>query len=130
MNPGNRTHSRSVTKNGIDVNITKPAVVTASAADDYPVGEMSDENVRIAILRIIADPDTGKAIQKTAQRAVDGTIGDRQTFLKTNLRLAQAEDDRVAIARILADPTINDAQRRRERAWTGTHRRRCGTSWK
>ncbi|MEU9171814.1 ALF repeat-containing protein [Streptomyces sp. NPDC048420] len=86
-------------------------VVTASAADDYPVDEMSDDDVRIAILRIIADPDTGKAVQRAAQRAMDGTIADQRAFLKTGLRLAQAEDDRVAIARILADPTISDALR-------------------
>ncbi|CAH9419841.1 FIG01128007: hypothetical protein, partial [Streptomyces globisporus] len=32
-------------------------------------------------------------------------------WLKTGYRLAQAEDDRVAIARILADPGISDALR-------------------
>ncbi|MFF9207831.1 hypothetical protein ACF1CF_05305, partial [Streptomyces sp. NPDC014791] len=34
-----------------------------------------------------------------------------RAFLETGYRLAQAEDDRVAIARILADPTISDALR-------------------
>ncbi|MFC7912293.1 ALF repeat-containing protein [Streptomyces nigra] len=34
-----------------------------------------------------------------------------RTWLETGYRLAQAEDDRVAVARILADPTISAALR-------------------
>ncbi|MEU2908787.1 ALF repeat-containing protein, partial [Streptomyces massasporeus] len=34
-----------------------------------------------------------------------------RAFLETGYRLAQAEDDRVAVARILADPTISAALR-------------------
>ncbi|MFD0339324.1 ALF repeat-containing protein, partial [Streptomyces sp. NPDC127117] len=46
-----------------------------------------------------------------AQRALDGTPEDLRYFLETGLRLAQAEDDRVAIFRILADPNISAALR-------------------
>jgi len=66
-----------------------------------PVDEMTDDEVRIAIVRIIADPDTGRAVYAAAQEAMDGTIEDQRTFLKTGLAVAQAEDDRVAIFRIL-----------------------------
>ncbi|ELS55671.1 ALF repeat-containing protein [Streptomyces viridochromogenes] len=86
-------------------------VVTASDATASPVDEMSDDDVRVAIARIIGDPDTGKAVYAAAQAALDGTIEDQRYFLETGLRLAQAEDDRVAIARILgsADPKTDKA---------------------
>jgi short repeat uncharacterized protein predicted to be involved in signal transduction len=41
----------------------------------------------------------------------DGSPEDVRKFLETCLRLAQSEDDRVAIARILVDPDISDALR-------------------
>ncbi|MFB7696228.1 ALF repeat-containing protein, partial [Streptomyces sp. NPDC056099] len=49
------------------------------------------------------------------------TAEDVRYFLETGLRLARAEDDRVAIARILADPNISDALRAAaEKAIDGT----------
>jgi hypothetical protein len=80
------------------------AVVAASPADGTPVDEMSEEDLRIAILRILADEDSGRGVVREANEALDGTVEDMREFLKTGYRLAQAEDDRVAIARILADP--------------------------
>nr|WP_203614923.1 ALF repeat-containing protein [Streptomyces sp. SID13726] len=92
-----------------------PSSVSATAATsvsaDYPVDEMSDDEVRVAIMRIIGAPTTGRAVYREAQRAMDGTIEDQRAFLKTGLRLAQAEDDRVAIFRILADPATSPAVR-------------------
>ncbi|MFH9549218.1 ALF repeat-containing protein, partial [Streptomyces sp. NPDC017435] len=76
---------------------------TASAATDTPVDDMSEEELRVAIARILADVDSGKRVVREANAALDGTVDDMRTFLKTGYRLAQAEDDRVAIARILAD---------------------------
>ncbi|MFI5553332.1 ALF repeat-containing protein [Streptomyces sp. NPDC051738] len=86
-------------------------VATASDTADSPVDEMSDDDVRVAIMRIIADPATGKAVYAAAQRAMDGTIEDQRYFLETGRWTAQAEDDRVAIARILAsaDPKTDKA---------------------
>jgi hypothetical protein len=83
------------------------AVATTSDTADSPVDEMSDDDVRVAITRIIADPATGKAVYAAAQRAMDGTTEDQRYFLETGLRTAQAEDDRVAIARILHTATLN-----------------------
>lgn len=86
-------------------------LATASDSDGTPVDEMSDDDVRVAIARIIADPNTGKAVYAAAQKALDGTIEDQRYFLETGRWTAQAEDDRVAIARILAtaDPKTDKA---------------------
>jgi len=62
-----------------------------------PVDEMSDDDVRITILRIIGDPSTGKAVNAAAQKAMNGTIEDQRNFLTTDRWPAQAEDDRVAV---------------------------------
>lgn len=86
-------------------------VATVSEVDGAGIDEMSDDDVRVAIMRIIADPDTGKAVYAAAQAAMDGTIEDQRYFLETGRWTAQAEDDRVAIARILAsaDPKTDKA---------------------
>ncbi|MDK0518428.1 ALF repeat-containing protein [Streptomyces sp. ML-6] len=84
------------------------ATVTAVQADggsDIPVDEMSDDDLRIAILRILADEDSGKRVVREANEALDnGTTEAMRAFLKTGYPLAQAEDDQVALFRILADP--------------------------
>ncbi|MFE6177425.1 ALF repeat-containing protein [Streptomyces sp. NPDC056464] len=84
-----------------------PSSATAVATDS----DMSDDDVRVAIMRIIGDPSTGKAVYAAAQKAMDGTIEDQRYFLETGRWIAQAEDDRVAIARILAtaDPKSDKA---------------------
>ncbi|MFE4057225.1 ALF repeat-containing protein [Streptomyces sp. NPDC059096] len=95
---------------------TGPTVTSVSttvmATSETPVDEMSEDDLRIAILRILADQDSGKAVVREANKALDnGSPEALRAFLKTGYRLAQAEDDRVAISRILADPTISDALR-------------------
>lgn len=86
-------------------------VATASTATGSSVDDLSDDDVRVAIARILADPATGKAVHAAAQKALDGTIEDQRYFLETGRWIAQAEDDRVAIARILAsaDPKTDKA---------------------
>ncbi|MFJ3659622.1 ALF repeat-containing protein [Streptomyces sp. NPDC090119] len=83
-----------------------------SATASTPVNQMSDDDVRVAIVRILADPASGKAVLREANKALDGTIADQRAFLETGYRLAQAEDDRVAIVRILADPKSGKAVKR------------------
>ena len=91
--------------------ITTPSLAAAAAAtptacqpptDTFvvttPVDEMSDDDVRITILRIIGDPSTGRAVKAAAQEAMDGTIEDQRNFLTTDRWPAQAEDDAVAVA--------------------------------
>ncbi|MFC5215410.1 ALF repeat-containing protein [Streptomyces coerulescens] len=91
-----------------------PATTVAAAAATAAatgVDDMSDDDVRVAIMRIIGDPDTGRAVYAAAQKAMDGTIEDQRYFLETGRWTAQAEDDRVAILRILgsADPKTDKA---------------------
>ncbi|MBL3671486.1 ALF repeat-containing protein [Streptomyces sp. M2CJ-2] len=75
---------------------------TVTATSETPVDEMSEEELRIAILRILADEDSGMAVVREANRALDdGSPEALRAFLETGYRLAQAEDDRVAIFRIL-----------------------------
>ncbi|MFI1760867.1 ALF repeat-containing protein [Streptomyces sp. NPDC020800] len=87
------------------------APTTRAAATDgptTPVDQMSDDEVRIAIMRIIADPSTGRAVYAAAQKAMDGTIEDQRNFLRTGRSAAQAEDDSVAVFRILAAARKNN----------------------
>ncbi|MEV7233130.1 ALF repeat-containing protein [Streptomyces sp. NPDC051020] len=89
--------------------LTTPAFATGSTAmsttvtatSETPVDEMSEEDLRIAILRILANKDSGKAVVREANKALDGTVEDMRNFLETGYRLAQAEDDRVAVFRTL-----------------------------
>ncbi|MER5941339.1 ALF repeat-containing protein [Streptomyces sp. NPDC001928] len=95
--------------------LATPAFAAASAPSSATTvataSDMSDDDVRVAIMRIIGDPSTGKAVYAAAQKAMDGTIEDQRYFLTTGRWTAQAEDDRVAIARILAtaDPKTDKA---------------------
>lgn len=96
---------------------TSPTSVAATAdtgAVTTPVDQMSDDDVRVAVFRILgtAQQRGDKAVVREATKALDdGSPEALRAFLETGYRLAQAEDDRVAIARILADPTISDALR-------------------
>ncbi|MFE7309237.1 ALF repeat-containing protein, partial [Streptomyces sp. NPDC057546] len=84
---------------------TAEAAAPAADGSGTPVDEMSDDELRIAILRILADEDSGKGVVREANEALDiGTTEAMRYFLETGYALAQAEDDRVAIVRILADP--------------------------
>ncbi|WP_329218261.1 ALF repeat-containing protein [Streptomyces sp. NBC_01485] len=80
---------------------TVTATATATAVSETPVDEMSEHDLRIAILRILADEDSGKRVVREANQALDGTVDDMRTFLETGFRLARAEDDAVAVVRIL-----------------------------
>ncbi|MGW1406948.1 ALF repeat-containing protein, partial [Streptomyces sp. NPDC002403] len=86
-------------------NASPSTTVSAAPAADgsgTPVGEMSDDELRMAILRILADEDSGKGVIREANEALDnGTTEAMRYFLETGYPLAQAEDDRVALARIL-----------------------------
>ncbi|MGV9358062.1 ALF repeat-containing protein [Streptomyces misionensis] len=84
---------------------TTTAVATpATAATDTPVGDMSDDDLRVAVLRILgtAQQNNDKAVVRAANAALDdGSPEALRAFLETGYRQAQAEDDAVAIARIL-----------------------------
>ncbi|MFE4337383.1 ALF repeat-containing protein [Streptomyces sp. NPDC056831] len=90
-----------------------PAVTstTAAATSEKPVDEMSEDELRAAIVAILADEDSGKGVVEAANQALNGTVDDMRAFLKTGYPLAQAEDDRVAIFRILGRAQKNGDKR-------------------
>ncbi|MHC3451892.1 ALF repeat-containing protein [Streptomyces prasinus] len=84
-----------------------PPSAAASAVSDAgsPYDGMDIHDLRIAILRILSDPDSGKRVTREINDLLDhGTAQDIRTWLETGYRIAQFEDDRVAIVRLLADP--------------------------
>ncbi|MFI6348291.1 ALF repeat-containing protein [Streptomyces sp. NPDC050560] len=76
------------------------AAASAAASSDKPVDEMTEAELRAAIADILAEND-GVAVVREANRALDGTVEDMRTFLKTGFTAAQFEDDRVALFRLL-----------------------------
>ncbi|MFG2149910.1 ALF repeat-containing protein [[Kitasatospora] papulosa] len=85
--------------------VTVPAV--SSSAD-----EPDPDDLRVAIVRILADPDSGRRVTREANALLDANDPEAmRAWLETGYRIAQAEDDRVAIARILADSSISPALR-------------------
>jgi len=85
---------------------TSPAVAAAAATDEpgTPVDEMSEEELRAAIAAVLADPDSGRGVEREANEALGGTVEDMREFLRTGYRLAQYEDDQVALFTLLAKP--------------------------
>ncbi|MEU8772028.1 ALF repeat-containing protein [Streptomyces griseus] len=78
-----------------------PAAVTVQVPSDEP----AVDEMRVAIARILADPDSGRRVIREANALLDGNDPvAMRAWLETGYRLAQAEDDRIAITRILADP--------------------------
>ncbi|MCQ8186953.1 ALF repeat-containing protein [Streptomyces rugosispiralis] len=88
-----------------------PVTTTVATVSDTPVDEMSEDELRAAIAAILADEDSGRGVVREANEALNGTVDDMRAFLKTGYRLAQAEDDRVAIARILYAARQNNDKR-------------------
>ncbi|MEU7428072.1 ALF repeat-containing protein [Streptomyces sp. NPDC040750] len=87
---------------------TAVAVPALSSSADQP----DADDLRVAIVRILADPDSGRRVTREANALLDANDPDAvRAWLETGYRMAQAEDDRVAIARILADPSISPALR-------------------
>ncbi|MFF8983815.1 hypothetical protein ACF08E_10545 [Streptomyces globisporus] len=85
-----------------------PTSVSAAVTADEP----DMDELRVAIARILADPDSGKRVIREANALLDANDPvAMRAWLESGYQLAQAEDDRVAIARILADPTISPALR-------------------
>ncbi|MGW2849828.1 ALF repeat-containing protein [Streptomyces sp. NPDC001274] len=87
------------------------ATSTIAATSDKPVDEMSEDELRAAIAAILVDEKSGKGVVREANEALNGTVDDMRAFLKTGYRLAQAEDDRVAILTILNGAQKNGDKR-------------------
>ncbi|THA66583.1 hypothetical protein E6P78_16480 [Streptomyces sp. A0958] len=84
---------------------TAAAATQAGYGSDIPVDEMSDDDVRVALARLLADPDSGKRIIKEVDALLDSNDpAQMREWLETGYPLAQAEDDQVALIRILGNP--------------------------
>ncbi|WP_431991030.1 ALF repeat-containing protein [Streptomyces albogriseolus] len=62
-----------------------PVSVAVAAAPSVvdpgtPVDEMSEEELRLTIVRILADPDSGRGVTAAANEALDGTVEDMREF--------------------------------------------------
>ncbi|MFH8452824.1 hypothetical protein ACH4CD_26720 [Streptomyces fungicidicus] len=74
--------------------VTVPAV--SSSAD-----EPDAEDLRVAMVRVLADPDSGRRVTPEANALLDASDPKpMRARLETGYRFAEAEDDRVDIARI------------------------------
>ncbi|MFF4858694.1 hypothetical protein ACFY2N_27825 [Streptomyces rubiginosohelvolus] len=88
--------------------VPTPAAVSAAVLS----GEPDADELRVAIARFLADPNSGKRVIGEANALLDANDPEAmRAWLESGYRLAQAEDDRVAIARILVDPTSSPALR-------------------
>ncbi|WP_089106834.1 ALF repeat-containing protein [Streptomyces hyaluromycini] len=92
---------------------TTPATACpdVSSGTGTPVDELTDDQVRAAIQDILADDNAGAGVLREADQALSGTAEDMRAFLETGCRLAQAEDDSVAVAHVLAVATQNGDKR-------------------
>jgi len=85
-----------------------PTVPAASSSADEP----DADDLRVAVVRILADPAGGRRVTREADALLDANDPEAmRAWLETGYRIAQAEDDRVAIVRILADPSTSPALR-------------------
>ncbi|ELP69869.1 ALF repeat-containing protein [Streptomyces turgidiscabies] len=94
-------------------NAATPSTAAVAAADPgSPYDDMDADDLRIAIVRILGDTDSGKRVTREANQLLsNGTVDQMRAWLKTGHRLAQAEDDRFTIVRLLADPNTSAALR-------------------
>ncbi|MFI6017461.1 ALF repeat-containing protein [Streptomyces sp. NPDC051287] len=89
--------------------VTTPATACpdVSAGTGTPTDGLTDDQVRAAVEDILTDADAGTGVLREANKALSGTAQDMRAFLDTGCRLAQAEDDSVAVAHVLAVATQN-----------------------
>ena len=87
-----------------------PTSTTTIAADPVPETE---EELRAAILAILADPESGVGVRREAEEALEaGTVEAMTYFLETGRWIAQDEDNLVAVFVILGDPETGVGVRR------------------
>ena len=88
------------------------SVSVRAATDDPPYDQMDEAELRSAIAQKTALPYAGKRVKQEGSALLDsGTVEEMRAWLETGYGIAQAEDDRVALFRILATPGTSDATR-------------------
>ncbi|MFJ5643699.1 hypothetical protein [Streptomyces sp. NPDC093223] len=92
---------------------TTPATACpdVSSGTGTPTDDLTDDQVRAAVQDVLTDANAGKGVLREADKTLNGTAQDMRTFLDTGCRLAQAEDDSVAVAHVLAVATQNGDKR-------------------
>ncbi|WP_076971384.1 ALF repeat-containing protein [Streptomyces sparsogenes] len=86
--------------------------VTTSATPVDATDQAEDDRVAIARILHTATQNNDKRVIEEANKLLDnGSPEEMRAWLETGYRLAQAEDDRVAIARILHTATQNNDKR-------------------
>lgn len=109
----------------------KAAPVTAKPASDSsttPVDKMSEEDLRVAILRILADEDSDTRVIREATDALNGTVEDMR--YSWSPATAWRKPRTTVSPSSASSPTSTSAARyvRRQRTQSTARRRRCGTS--
>ena len=89
-----------------------PEALRAFLETGYRLAQAEDDRVAVFRILYVAQQNGDKAVVREVNEVLDdGSPEALRAFLETGYRLAQAEDDRVAVFRILADPTISAALR-------------------
>lgn len=89
-----------------------PAPTATAEATGTRLDQPDDDRVAIARILFVATQNGDKRVIREANELLDdGTPDEMRAWLETGYRLAQAEDDAVYTARLLADPTISPALR-------------------
>ncbi|MEU3501433.1 ALF repeat-containing protein [Streptomyces hundungensis] len=89
-----------------------PEVLRAFLDTGYRLAQAEDDSVATSRILGIAQQNGDRAVIREANRVLDiRTPEALRTFITTGYRIAQAEDDSVAISRILARPGISTALR-------------------
>ncbi len=84
---------------------------TATVSSETPMDEMTEDELRAAITAILETEAGGRSVTEAATQALNGTIDDMRTFLKTGYQLAQADDDRFTLFVILGEAQQNGDKR-------------------
>jgi hypothetical protein len=82
-----------------------PAFASTVVVDD----EDDVNDLRVAIVQLMSLPQAGSEVKDKGRAALNGTVEDMRAFLESGYRLAQAQDDRVALAQLYSMPTTSPA---------------------
>ncbi|WP_455409963.1 ALF repeat-containing protein, partial [Streptomyces hiroshimensis] len=85
------------------------AVTGAKAGETAKAADMSEEDLRVAVLTIMGKPDAGRAVKTAGDKALRGTADDLRHFLEVGQYQARLEDDRVAVLTIMGKPDAGRA---------------------
>ncbi|MGA5133186.1 ALF repeat-containing protein [Streptomyces olivoreticuli] len=77
------------------------AVSTAKQGENTKVSDMSEEELRIAVLTVMGKPGTGSGVKTAGDQALRGTADNMRHFLEVGQFRAREEDDRIEALTIM-----------------------------